>query len=71
MVTCTHCNGQGKVHETTNSFFGTVTMVQPCKQCKGKGKIPKEKCQTCRGDGCPQCMPAGRGTDHQGCEEGK
>lgn len=50
-VTCTHCNGQGKVHETTNSFFGTVTMVQPCKPCKGKGKIPKEKCQTCRGEG--------------------
>ncbi len=51
MITCTHCNGQGKVHETTNSFFGTVTMVQPCKHCKGKGKIPKEKCQTCRGEG--------------------
>ena len=51
IVTCTHCNGQGKVHETTNSFFGTVTMVQPCKHCKGKGKIPKEKCQTCRGEG--------------------
>lgn len=51
LVTCTHCNGQGKVHETTNSFFGTVTMVQPCRHCKGKGKIPKEKCHTCRGEG--------------------
>ena len=27
VVTCTHCNGQGKVHETTNSVFGTVTIV--------------------------------------------
>lgn len=51
MVTCTHCNGQGKVHETSNSFFGTVTMVQPCKHCKGAGKIPKEKCHVCRGEG--------------------
>ena len=51
VITCTHCNGQGKVHETTNSFFGTVTMVQPCRHCKGKGKIPKEKCHTCRGEG--------------------
>ncbi len=51
LVTCTHCNGQGKVHETSNSFFGTVTMVQPCKHCKGKGKTPKEKCSTCRGEG--------------------
>lgn len=51
MLTCTHCNGQGKVHETTNSFFGTVTMVQPCRFCKGTGKVPKEKCETCRGEG--------------------
>lgn len=51
MLTCTHCNGQGKVHETTNSFFGTVTMVQPCRHCRGVGKVPKEKCHTCRGEG--------------------
>ena len=24
MITCTHCNGAGKVHETSNSFFGTI-----------------------------------------------
>jgi molecular chaperone DnaJ len=51
MLTCTHCNGAGKVHETSNSFFGTITMVQPCRHCKGTGKVPKEKCETCRGEG--------------------
>ncbi len=51
VITCTNCNGQGKVHEITNSFFGTVTMIQPCRHCKGKGKIAKEKCHTCRGEG--------------------
>ncbi|HEV7448983.1 MAG TPA: DnaJ C-terminal domain-containing protein, partial [Candidatus Paceibacterota bacterium] len=51
MVTCTHCNGQGKVHETTNSFFGTITMQSVCRHCKGQGKMPKEKCETCRGEG--------------------
>ena len=51
LITCTHCNGAGKVHETTNSFFGTVTMVQPCRHCRGSGKVPKEKCPTCRGEG--------------------
>jgi len=51
MQTCSHCNGAGKVHETTNSFFGTITMVQPWKYCRGTGKIPKEKCSTCRGEG--------------------
>lgn len=49
--TCTHCNGAGKVHETNNSIFGTITMVQPCRHCRGTGKIPKEKCETCRGEG--------------------
>lgn len=51
MVSCTHCNGAGKVHETQNSFFGTITMVQPCRHCRGQGKAPKEKCLTCRGEG--------------------
>lgn len=51
MLQCKHCNGAGKVHETTNSFFGTITMVQPCRYCKGRGKVPKEKCPTCRGEG--------------------
>lgn len=51
MITCTLCNGAGKVHETSNSFFGTITMVQPCRHCRGTGKIPKEKCTTCRGEG--------------------
>ncbi|MCC7500357.1 molecular chaperone DnaJ [Candidatus Nomurabacteria bacterium] len=51
MITCDHCNGTGKVHESQNSFFGTITMVQPCRKCRGSGKIPKEKCVTCRGEG--------------------
>lgn len=51
LETCTHCNGAGKVHEANQSIFGTITMVQPCRQCRGTGKIPKEKCPTCRGEG--------------------
>lgn len=51
LETCKHCNGAGKVHETTNSFFGAITMVQPCRYCRSTGKVPKEKCATCRGDG--------------------
>lgn len=51
LETCKHCNGTGKVHETTNSFFGSISMVQPCRQCHGTGKVPKQKCHTCRGEG--------------------
>ncbi len=51
LETCKHCNGAGKVHETSNSFFGSITMVQPCKHCHATGKTPKQKCSTCRGEG--------------------
>lgn len=51
MLTCQHCGGQGKVHETQNSFFGTITMQSVCRYCRGSGKVPKEKCSTCRGEG--------------------
>ncbi len=51
LETCKHCNGSGKVHETSNSFFGAITMQSPCRHCHATGKIPKERCRTCRGDG--------------------
>ena len=49
--TCKHCNGKGSVRESSQSFFGTISMVQPCRQCHGTGKVPQEKCPTCRGEG--------------------
>lgn len=51
LETCKHCNGAGKLHETTNSFFGSITVQSICRHCKGTGKVPKEKCSTCRGEG--------------------
>jgi molecular chaperone DnaJ len=51
METCKHCNGAGRLHETTNSFFGTISMQRPCNHCHGTGKVPEEKCRTCRGEG--------------------
>lgn len=51
LETCTHCNGSGKLHETSNSIFGTVTMESPCRFCRTTGKVPKSKCHTCRGEG--------------------
>lgn len=51
LITCKYCNGSGKLHETTNSFFGSITMQSPCRHCSATGKIPQEKCHTCRGEG--------------------
>lgn len=51
METCKYCNGAGKIHETSNSFFGTISMQRPCSHCHATGKVPDQKCHTCRGDG--------------------
>lgn len=50
-ITCSACNGQGKIHETKNSILGTFTSVRVCDVCYGDGTTPKEKCTACRGDG--------------------
>jgi molecular chaperone DnaJ len=51
LQTCPKCNGAGKIHETTNSIFGSISVTKACAQCHGIGKVPKEKCHTCRGQG--------------------
>lgn len=50
-VTCTKCGGKGQVVYTQQSLFGMVRNVQTCPDCKGKGKIIKEKCPDCYGTG--------------------
>ena len=47
--TCTTCNGQGNVHETKRSILGTFDAMRQCEVCHGVGKIPKEKCDNCKG----------------------
>ncbi|MEA2112876.1 MAG: molecular chaperone DnaJ [Patescibacteria group bacterium] len=51
METCSACNGNGKIRETKQSFFGSFSSVKNCEKCHGKGKIPKEKCKDCDGIG--------------------
>lgn len=48
---CTKCGGKGKVVYTQQSFLGMVQNVQTCPECRGTGKIIKEKCPDCNGTG--------------------
>lgn len=48
---CSKCGGKGQVVYTSQSFFGTVQNVQTCPDCRGTGKIIKEKCSDCGGTG--------------------
>lgn len=49
--TCSKCGGKGKVVYTQQSFLGMVQNVQTCPDCRGTGKIIKEKCPDCHGTG--------------------
>jgi molecular chaperone DnaJ len=49
--TCSKCGGKGQVVYTQQSLFGMVRNVQTCPDCKGTGKIIKDKCSDCYGTG--------------------
>lgn len=48
---CQKCGGKGQVIYTQQSLFGMVRNVQTCPDCRGSGKIIKEKCSDCYGSG--------------------
>ncbi len=49
--TCSKCGGKGQVVYTQQSLFGMVRNVQTCPDCKGTGKIIRDKCSDCYGTG--------------------
>ncbi|MCD8326667.1 MAG: molecular chaperone DnaJ [Lachnospiraceae bacterium] len=49
--TCPKCGGKGQVVFTQQSMFGTVRNAQACPDCRGTGKIIREKCPDCGGSG--------------------
>ncbi|HWT27508.1 MAG TPA: molecular chaperone DnaJ [Mobilitalea sp.] len=49
--TCLKCGGKGQVVYTQQSLFGMIRNVQTCPDCKGTGKIIKDKCPDCYGSG--------------------
>lgn len=50
-IDCTVCGGKGEVRETTASFFGNITRIATCNVCRGNGKVPKNNCHFCKGEG--------------------
>lgn len=49
--TCSTCKGEGQIHTTRRSFFGTFSQVSECPNCQGEGKVFEKKCRECGGDG--------------------
>lgn len=50
-ITCSECNGTGRVTRVQQTLFGTTRTTGVCRNCNGKGKVVKNKCPTCRGTG--------------------
>ena len=49
--TCSTCNGMGEVRQISKTMFGQFVNVQPCPDCDGEGRVIKNKCNRCSGQG--------------------
>lgn len=48
---CPQCNGTGEIRHVSRSMFGQFVNITSCAYCGGEGKIIKDPCSSCRGDG--------------------
>ena len=64
---CSTCAGHGQVQATRNTFLGSMTTVQECPTCRGRGSIVEDPCEHCSGAGrrqsrgFPSCRDSARG----------
>lgn len=49
--TCSTCHGTGQVTRITNTLLGRMQTSSVCPECNGDGKIVKDRCLTCHGEG--------------------
>lgn len=49
--TCPYCHGTGQEKITQQTPFGMISSTRVCSHCRGEGKIIKEKCPKCGGNG--------------------
>lgn len=49
--TCKACDGKGRITRVQRTILGSMQTAVECEQCFATGKVPEEKCSTCRGAG--------------------
>lgn len=49
--TCSHCHGTGVITEVRRTILGQMQTQSACPHCGGEGRIIKDKCHECNGDG--------------------
>ena len=50
-ITCSTCNGQGRVQAARQTLLGTMMTVTDCPDCQGTGKRIDHPCSVCAGEG--------------------
>jgi molecular chaperone DnaJ len=50
-LTCTRCEGTGRLHHVSRSVFGDFVRAQACPECQGRGIIVEHPCRDCDGAG--------------------
>lgn len=48
---CKKCNGQGRIRMVQQTPWGAIRQEVKCDGCEGEGKITKNKCSYCNGNG--------------------
>ena len=69
--TCTRCKGQGAIVYTQQTMIGVIQNQKTCPDCKGTGKIIKEKCKDCYGTGYVTTRKTIRVSVPAGIDEGQ
>ncbi|MBR6116054.1 MAG: molecular chaperone DnaJ [Paludibacteraceae bacterium] len=49
--TCPQCKGRGVVYRQQRGFLGMMQVQTDCPECHGEGKIIRNKCTKCQGEG--------------------
>lgn len=49
--TCRHCEGRGEIRHVSRSMFGQFINVTECSHCNGEGRVIRDKCDECHGEG--------------------
>ena len=49
--TCPHCHGSGRIQQVHQTILGSIAQVVTCPHCQGKGTIIKDICKDCKGLG--------------------
>lgn len=52
--TCPTCHGTGEVRQAQKTMFGQFANIVPCPICGGEGRVVKDRCTSCYGEGIKQ-----------------